>query len=96
MTFQVPASKKSQKQNRFEFEHDGKTLDVPLLKFVTAAAAEAFESGREVTGLILAADKPEVQTALRSMDSDQLEALMSAWGKASKITVGESQGSSDS
>jgi tape measure domain-containing protein len=34
MPYKVPASKKSLKQNQFEFEIDGVTYSVPLLKFV--------------------------------------------------------------
>jgi hypothetical protein len=97
MTFSVPQSKKSLKQNRFEFAGvDGEKHELPLLKFVSAGSAEAMEMGQNVHGLMLAADTDRTRDMLRSLDGDQLEALMEAWGKASGISMGESQGSSDS
>lgn len=96
MPYEVPASKKSKKQNRFEFSHDGETYDVPLMKFVSAGAMEAFEAGKNMTGLILAADDERTRDAVRTMESDQLAGLMGAWQEASGITAGESEASLDS
>jgi hypothetical protein len=96
MAFAVPQSKKSLKQNRFEFTIEGETHELPLLKFVSAGAAEAFELGQNTRGLILGADSERTRDLIRSLDSDQLEALTNAWGEASGISTGESQGSSDS
>lgn len=93
MTFSVPQSKKSLNQNRFEFDHEGTTYSVPLMKFVPAGSMEAFEAGKETTGLILAADNDKTRDLIRGLDADQIEALVGAWGEASGITVGESGGS---
>lgn len=96
MTFAVPASKKSKKQNRFEFEHEGEKYDLPLMKYVSAGAIEAFEGGKDMTGLILAADNERTRDAIRSLDGEQMKALMDALMEASGVTVGESGASSDS
>lgn len=96
MAFAVPQSKKSIKQNRFEFEVEDVTYDVPLLKFSPVAAMEAFENGKNITGFLLTADSDKARDALRSLDSDQLEALSDAWSAASDVTPGESAGSSSS
>lgn len=93
--FQVPASKRSIKQNRFEFEVDGEQYEVPLLKYLPAAAAEAMEAGKSVTALMMATDTDSAKAALRSLDGEQLEALFDAWQEASGIEVGESPASSD-
>lgn len=96
MAFAVPQSKKSIKQNRFEFEVGGETFDVPLLKFAPVAAMEAFENGKNITGFLMTADSDRAREALRGMDSEQLDALSDAWSEASDVTPGESAGSSDS
>lgn len=96
MAFQVPASKRSHKQNRFEFKLDGKTHSIPLLKFLPVRSAEAFEKGSNVGGLIAAADSDATREAIRDLDSEQLEALVDAWQEASGVELGESEGSSES
>jgi hypothetical protein len=89
MAFQVPASKKSHKQNRFEFEHDGKTFSIPLLKYIPAAAAELLEEGKLISALIVACDDAAAQSAVRLMDADQIDVLTDAWKDASDISPGE-------
>jgi hypothetical protein len=96
MAFEVPASKKSLKQNRFEFTIGKKTHDIPLLKFAPVEAAEAFEDGRQVAGILAAAGSDAARGAIRQLDGDQLEALVSAWAEASGVDVGELEGSTDS
>lgn len=96
MPFAVPQSKKSQKQNRFEFTIGEDKHEVPLLKFASVGAAEAFEMGQNVHGLILAADTERTRAVLRGLDGDQMTALMDAWSEASGVKPGESGGSSDS
>jgi len=96
MAFTVPASKKSIKQNRFEFEVDGEKYDIPYLKFAPVASIEAFENERNVTGFVLMCDSDEAKAAIRSMDGEQLEAFMEAYQKESGVDVGESSASSSS
>lgn len=96
MAFQVPKSKKSIKQNRFEFEVDGKKFDIPLLKFAPVEAAEAFEQGKNVAGILAACNSDSARDAVRAMDGEQFEALIEAWTEASDVTPGESPASSES
>jgi hypothetical protein len=96
MPFDVPTSKKSIRQNRFEFTLDGKTFSIPLLKFAPVEAAEAFEQNRNVAGILLCCENDEARDAIRSLDGDQFGALIDAWKKASGIGTGESEASEES
>ena len=89
MTFQVPESKKSIKQNRFEFEVDGKTYDIPHLKFAPVAAIEKFEQEQNMAGLLLTADTDAAREVIRSFDGSQLEPFIEAWQEASGVEGGE-------
>lgn len=89
MTFQVPESKKSVKQNRFEFEVNGKKYDIPHLKFAPVAAIEKFEQEQNMAGLLLTADTDEAREAIRSFDGSQLEPFLEAWSEASGAEPGE-------
>lgn len=89
MTFQVPESKKSVKQNRFEFEVNGKKYDIPHLKFAPVAAIEKFEQEQNMAGLLLTADTDEAREAIRSFDGSQLEPFLEAWSEASGTEPGE-------
>lgn len=97
MAFKVPASKKSQEGSRYKFEIDGTTYDVPLLKFAPVEAAEAFEKGHNVAGMIACCGDDEgAKAAIRAMDGEQLGALMEDWEKASQVSAGESSASTNS
>lgn len=96
MAFQVPASKKSEKSNRYQFTIGDVEYDVPLLKFAPVEAAELFERGQQVAGMIACCDTDEAKVAIRSLDGDQLGALMDDWSKASGVEMGESLASSNS
>ena len=89
MTFQVPESKKSIKQNRFEFEGDGKLYDIPHLKFAPVAAIEKFEQEQNMAGLLLTADTDDAREVIRSFDGSQLEPFIEAWQEASGVETGE-------
>ncbi|HEY4268417.1 MAG TPA: hypothetical protein VGM94_09525 [Galbitalea sp.] len=94
--FEVPKSKRSLKANRFPFKIGTKSHDVPLLKFAPVEATLLWEQGRDTAGLLACCDKPEVEAALRTLDSDQLDALSDAWIAASRVSPGESESSDDS
>lgn len=96
MAFQVPPSKKSIRQNRFEFEVDGRTYSMPLLKFLPVASAEEFEREHNVAGVLAAVDSEEAKAVLRAMDGEQIAALIDAWQEESGVGVGESVASSES
>lgn len=96
MVYQVPASKASIKQNRFEFQLPGskKTYSVPKLQFVKPALALSFGDLTEVqvANLLFNEYLPEVFPQLE--DGSQLEALLNAWKEASEgVGVGESSAS---
>ena len=97
MAFKVPASKKSDAANRFEFEDaDGKTHSIPLLKFAPVEAAALFEDDRNVAGILAACDDDAARKVVRGMDGDVFTAFMDAWSEASGIEPGESSASSES
>lgn len=96
MPFDVPASKKSIKQNRFEFTLDGVTYSIPLLKFAPVEAAEHFESGRNVAGILACCENDKARDVVRSLDGDQFGPLMTAWQEASGVSAGESVASEES
>ena len=97
MAFKIPASKKSDASNRFEFEDaDGKTHTIPLLSFAPVASAEAFENNRNVEGILAACDSEAARDVIRGMDGDVFSAFMDAWQQASDVTAGESSASSKS
>jgi hypothetical protein len=96
MPFDVPSSKKSIAQNRFEFTLDGASYSIPLLKFAPVVAAEHFEEGRNVAGILACCENDAAKDAIRSLDGDQFEAFMEAWQEASGITAGESPASEES
>lgn len=103
MPFDVPASKKSIKQNRFEFtipaadDPDARrNYSIPLLKFAPVAAAEAFEQDQPIKAILLALDNAKANDDIRALDGDQFGALIEAWQEASGITAGESEASTDS
>jgi hypothetical protein len=96
MPFDVPQSKRSIKQNRFEFTLDGKTYSIPLLKFAPVEAAEHFEVNHNVAGILACCETKAARDVVRAMDRSQFAALMDAWQKASGITTGESEASEES
>lgn len=96
MPFQVPQSKKSIRQNRFEFDIDGTTYSIPLLKYAPVEAAEAFENDKPIRALMLAANDKAAADIIRSLDGEQFQALMDAWTEASDVTPGESPASTGS
>lgn len=98
MVYEVPKSKASLKQNRFEFKLPGsaKVYDVPLLKFLKPSIALKLSelSELEIAKQILDVYLPEATEKFD--DADQLAAFMQAWTEASGITPGESVASATS
>jgi len=98
MVYQVPTSKASIKQNRFEFTLPGskKVYSVPKLQFIKPAIALQFNELSEVqiANLLFNEYLPEVFPQIE--DSSQLEALLGAWKEESGVGVGESEASADS
>ncbi|MFJ4166287.1 hypothetical protein ACIPY5_12085 [Microbacterium sp. NPDC089698] len=98
MPYEVPQSKKSLKQNRFEFKLPGdkKLYSVPLLQYIRPAFIRDYSEldANEFMVKFIDAELPGVLDKLE--DSEQLEALMNAWSEASGITPGESEASPSS
>ncbi len=88
--FEVPQSGKAQDGNRFRFSFGGGEYSLPLLRFAPVESAEHFEAGRNVAGILACCENDAARDAVRSMDGEQFGALMSAWGDASGVSVGES------
>lgn len=92
MAFQVPASKRSIKQNLFEFTIEDTTYTVPKMKYLPVRVIAEMETGGLKAVLAAFGDEKAVE-AVGELDSEQLEALTSAWSDESDITPGESSAS---
>lgn len=102
MAFAVPESKRSIAQNRFFFSvpGDDREFDIPKAKYLTTGQVEVLsQKGGDVkiTDLLdLFDESEEAAKAVRTLDAEQLSALMNAWQADSGVTTGESSASSSS
>lgn len=96
--YRLPASKKSLKQNQFEFQlvEDGPILSIPKLKFVKPALAVKIEELPLQQAVVLLFDHFHPGLLDEFEDSEQFEHFTRAWAKASGISIPESKPSSDS
>lgn len=96
MVFEVPKSKASINQNRFEFKFPGsqKKYSVPLLKYIRPALALRFEEMTETEAIVAIFEEyfPGQDLFAKFESGEQFEAFMEAWQEASGITLGESEG----
>lgn len=97
MVYEVPAAKRSLKQNVFEFKVGAKTYSVPKFEHLSVGVLEAIEAAPDdaiapFLSVFGAKDSP-VGKAVREMDKDQLVGLIKAWQADSDVTVGESEAS---
>lgn len=97
MVYEVPAAKRSIEQNTFKFKVGAKTFSVPKFEHLSVGVLEAVESAPDnAIGPYLSVfgekDSP-IGKAIRSLDKDQLTALIQAWQSDSGVTVGESEAS---
>lgn len=99
MVYAVPESKRSIKQNQFEFTVPGdrKKYTIPKAKYLTVGQIEMLSTkDTEVTltdVLDLIGDGPAKEAA-RKLDQEQLANLMEAWQTDSGLDLGESSASS--
>lgn len=95
--FEVPASKRSVKQNLFEFKVGAKTYTVPKFEHLPVGVLEAIEAAPDdAIGPYLSVfgeKDSAVGKAIRDLDKDQLTALIQAWQSDSGVTAGESSAS---
>lgn len=99
MVFEVPKSKASIKQNRFEFKLPGgaKVYSLPLAKYLKPALAMRMDKDQtEAMFLLFESYYPGEQIFDKFEDGEQFEAFINAWNEASGIDMGESSASSDS
>lgn len=100
MPYEVPQSKKSLKQNVFEFTfpRSKKVYSVPLVKYIRPGLAiEIGELGEvEMVKRLFEEFAPGQNLLDKFEDMEQLEAWAHAWREASGISVGESQASAES
>ncbi len=101
MVYTVPESKKSLKQNRFEFSIDGARFELPKFKFLPIEKIEALdasETSGQFSTMLALFGQPDtaIGKALRTLDIEQFTDLFSAWQKDSGVTVGESEASANS
>lgn len=97
MVYEVPAAKRSLKQNLFEFKVGSKTYTVPKFEHLSVGVLESVETApANAIGPYLSvfgeANSP-VGKAIRTLDKDQLTALIEAWQSDSGVSVGESEAS---
>jgi hypothetical protein len=95
--FEVPAAKRSVKQNLFEFKVGSKSYSVPKFEHLSVGVLEAVETAPEnaiapYLAVFGEKDSP-IGKAIRTLDKDQLTALIGAWQADSGVTVGESEAS---
>lgn len=100
MAFQVPESKRSIRQNQFEFQFpkEKKIYRVPKAEFlpphiIVDMPDEANQ--QEAAAFILRELFPDLDVFRKFEDGKQLEAWFAAWQEASGITLGESEASQD-
>jgi len=95
--FEVPAAKRTLKQNVFEFKIGTKAYTVPKFEYLPVGVLETIEAtAADAVGPFLdvfGAKDSAVGKAVRTLDKDQLIALIKAWQVDSDVTVGESKGS---
>ena len=101
MTYEVPESKRSLKQNQFLFKVPGNTKQFTVVKakFLPVGLIETLSGNDKavsIKDLLELFGGGEASEAVRGLDSEQLNDLMGAWQKDSGISVGESSASTDS
>lgn len=98
MVYQVPKSKRSLKQNVFQFTMPGDdtVYSVPKLQFVRPALVTRIEGGSKVDAVKAVTDEYVPGLFDRFEDAEQLAGFYNAWAEASGISLGESSPSSAS
>lgn len=95
--YEVPKSKASINQNRFEFKFPGspKKYSIPLLKFLRPQLALSFDRMTEMEAIVAVFEAyfPGEDLFGQFESAEQFEAFLNAWQEASGIDLGESEGS---
>lgn len=90
MAFQVPESKRSIGQNEYSYTIGDKTYTVTAAKFMTGFQLEAVLSGNlsVIYDVFGEKDTPHGD-AVRGLDLEQFEALVSDWAGSDGLNLGE-------
>lgn len=104
MAFEVPKSKKDLPENRYEFTIDGETYSVPKLGFLSGEVVDLLAEAENKGGIhdtaaqyaIFGPKGSAEGDAVRTLEREQLLALLEDYQAASRVTVGESPASTDS
>lgn len=94
--FEVPAAKRSKGQDRFRFAvpgHEGQ-FAVRKLKFLSVGEREEIADGGPGMIAFFCGSTAKQREAVRSLDEEQFNALVSAWQDDSQVSMGESPASS--
>lgn len=97
MVYEVPSSKRSVKQNMFEFKIANRTYSVTKFEYLSIGVLEDIEAApADAIGPFLGVFGPKdspVREAIRTLNKDELSGLIEAWRADSDVTVGESSAS---
>lgn len=98
MTYEVPASKASIKQNRFEFKLPGdrKNYSVPKLQYLKPDLIDDIENKPKTDTVKAILEHYHPGLWSKFDDLEQARAFFENWAKASGISLGESSASTDS
>ncbi len=94
--FEVPASKASKGQDLFEFSCPGKPgkFSVKKLKFLSVGKRDEIgDGGRPMLDFFCEGSTKQGE-AVRSLDEEQFNALVTAWQDDSGVSLGEPEASS--
>lgn len=96
--FEVPAPKRSMKQNLFQFKMPGdeKVYELPKLQYLKPSLVDKLDGGQKIEVIRGITDEYIPGLFDQFDDSEQLIALYEAWAKESGISLGESSGSAES
>lgn len=95
MVYEVPASKASIKQNRFEFKVGQKTYSLPKMQYLSLnqmALMQTIDESASVETIVHAFVSVDSAAgkAIGALDQEQVKGLFAAWQAESNISVGES------
>jgi hypothetical protein len=97
--YSVPESKRSLKQNQFEFTTDGKnSFSIPKVQYLSLdfiEKASKHSSGVQIVDICVELGNDAAVAALKVLDGEQLGELAVAWMEASGASTGESSASTD-
>jgi hypothetical protein len=98
VVYEVPTSKASIKQNRFEFKVPGdkKLYSLPLLKYLKPSLVLTVEDDAPVRAMSVILEEYAPGVYAKFEDGEQVEALFNAYAEASGVDLGESSASVDS